>query len=179
MISLRTLSEDFDQTVWMRRLIWVFAGRTCSKVRYIFSRSYPVACYLYSCRWGNLSTEKSIDIFSYISKRNKKNNNKTYVVVLIRSASGFAEALLMSAHNLYFVEKSENHYLNTSSYREPCSYLINFYLLLTVTTLLSNLADKFIIFSYFSQKTGIDILYKLSPLETICMKCQILFSGKK
>ena len=32
--------------------------------------------------------------------------------------------------------------------------------------------------SYFSHKTGFDISCKLSPLETICMKCQILFSGK-
>ena len=32
--------------------------------------------------------------------------------------------------------------------------------------------------SYFSQKTGFDISCKLSPLETICMKCQMLFSGK-
>ena len=32
--------------------------------------------------------------------------------------------------------------------------------------------------SYFSQKTGFDISCKLSPKETICMKCQILFSGK-
>ena len=33
-------------------------------------------------------------------------------------------------------------------------------------------------FSYFSQKTGFDILCKLSPIKTICMKCQILFSGE-
>ena len=33
-------------------------------------------------------------------------------------------------------------------------------------------------FSYFSQKTGFDIPCKLSPMETICMKCQILFSEK-
>ena len=33
-------------------------------------------------------------------------------------------------------------------------------------------------FSYFSQKTDFDISCKLSPVETICMKCQILFSGK-
>ena len=32
-------------------------------------------------------------------------------------------------------------------------------------------------FSYFSQKTGFDISCKLSK-ETICMKCQIQFSGK-
>ena len=31
---------------------------------------------------------------------------------------------------------------------------------------------------YFSQETGFDISCKLSPLETICMKCQILFSGE-
>ena len=33
-------------------------------------------------------------------------------------------------------------------------------------------------FSYFSQKTRLDISCKLSPMETICMKCQILFSEK-
>ena len=33
-------------------------------------------------------------------------------------------------------------------------------------------------FSYSSQKTGFDISCKLSPLETVCMKCQNLFSGK-
>ena len=34
------------------------------------------------------------------------------------------------------------------------------------------------ILKYFSQKTGFDISCKLSPMEVICMKCQILFSGK-
>ena len=33
-------------------------------------------------------------------------------------------------------------------------------------------------FSYFCQEIGIGISWKLSPLETICMKCQILFPGK-
>ena len=33
-----------------------------------------------------------------------------------------------------------------------------------------------IFFSSFSQKTGFDIPCKLSPMETICMKCQNLFS---
>ena len=36
-----------------------------------------------------------------------------------------------------------------------------------------------IVFSYFSQKTVFDFSCKLSPLETIYMKCPILFSGKK
>ena len=34
-------------------------------------------------------------------------------------------------------------------------------------------------FSNFSQKTGFDISYKLSPIATACMKCQFLFSEKK
>ena len=33
-------------------------------------------------------------------------------------------------------------------------------------------------FSDFCKKTGFDISCKLSPLETICMKCQILFPEK-
>ena len=33
-------------------------------------------------------------------------------------------------------------------------------------------------FSYFSWKTGFVISCKLSPMETICMKCCILFSVK-
>ena len=38
--------------------------------------------------------------------------------------------------------------------------------------------DKLVIFSYFFLKTGFDISCKLSPIVTVCMKCQILFSGK-
>ena len=34
------------------------------------------------------------------------------------------------------------------------------------------------ILNYFPQKTGFDISCKLSPNETICMECQILFSVK-
>ena len=33
-------------------------------------------------------------------------------------------------------------------------------------------------FSYFPQKIGFDILCKLTSMETICMKCQILLSEK-
>ena len=55
------------------------------------------------------------------------------------------------------------------------------YCVLTFNSLSANSEDdKFIVlfFSYFSQKTGFDISCKLSPLETICMNCQSLFSGK-
>ena len=37
---------------------------------------------------------------------------------------------------------------------------------------------KLVIFFLFSQNTGFDISCKLSPSETICIKCQILYSGK-
>ena len=39
--------------------------------------------------------------------------------------------------------------------------------------------DFEIFFYYFSQKTGFDLSGKLSPLETIRMKCHSLFSGEK
>ena len=42
----------------------------------------------------------------------------------------------------------------------------------------ANSADeKLMIFSYFSPKIGFDITCKLSPEETVCIKCQIIFSG--
>ena len=51
---------------------------------------------------------------------------------------------------------------------------------LAFTTLLANSADdKFVTVFLFFKKTGFDILCKLSPMETVCMKCQLLFSGKK
>ena len=55
----------------------------------------------------------------------------------------------------------------------------NFYKdLINLTTLWANsVDDKLVMFFLFFQKTGFDISCKLSPLETICMKCQILFSG--
>ena len=64
----------------------------------------------------------------------------------------------------------------TSKKSAPCEnsiFLINF------TTLLSRwqqMTNWYI--SYFFQKIGF-VLWKLSPQEVICMKCQSLFSGKK
>ena len=39
--------------------------------------------------------------------------------------------------------------------------------------------DKLLTFFSFSRKTGINKSCILSPLETVCMKCQNLFSEKK
>ena len=51
--------------------------------------------------------------------------------------------------------------------------------MLTLSTLAKfSASDKLKYFSYSSQKTGFDISCKLSPMETICMKYQSLFSGK-
>ena len=51
--------------------------------------------------------------------------------------------------------------------------------ILTFFTGLIQLKTNWWYFSYFLQRTGFDISYKLSPMETICMKCQNLFSAKK
>ena len=81
---------------------------------------------------------------------------KTYVVLLIRS-----EALLMSTHNICIHWKIR---------KILCGYP-----LLSVA-----MADnKMGYFSYFPKKTGYDISCKLSPAQTICMKCQTLFAEKK
>ena len=53
---------------------------------------------------------------------------------------------------------------------------------LTLTTFWENLADNkstnWWYFSYFTQKTGLDISCKLSQMETICMEYRILLSGE-
>ena len=52
--------------------------------------------------------------------------------------------------------------------------VVVFFILLTFTTLLAKSAnEKLVTFSFFFQKTGFDI-----PMETICKKCEILFSGE-
>ena len=44
---------------------------------------------------------------------------------------------------------------------------------------MGNLADdKLMIFFLFISKNRVDISCKLSIKETVCMKCQLLFSGK-
>ena len=58
------------------------------------------------------------------------------------------------------------------------AFFMTQYDLLIFTILWANSADNELIFSYFSQTTGFHISCKLSPLETICIKCQILFSAK-
>ena len=49
----------------------------------------------------------------------------------------------------------------------------------TIATIWANSAgDTLISFSYFTHKVDFDISCKLSPRETICLKCQSLFSGR-
>ena len=53
--------------------------------------------------------------------------------------------------------------------------MVIFKCILTFTTFWANSADNILMnFFLFFQKTGFDISCKLSPMETICMKCQIL-----
>ena len=57
---------------------------------------------------------------------------------------------------------------------------VSSFLRLTLTRLWADSADDKLVkfFSYFSLKIGSDTSCKLSPNETICMECQILFSRK-
>ena len=89
-------TAKIEQTSWLCRLIWVFAGCTCSKVHFLML-------------W-----------LIYLTRFQKK---KTL------------SELIQQTTNWWY-------------------------------------------FSYFSQKTGFDISCKLSPLETICMKCQSCFLSK-
>ena len=58
-------------------------------------------------------------------------------------------------------------------------YIVVLTCLLFSTLTANSIGDKLIIvFFFFSPKRGFDISSKLSPLETICVKCQILYSGK-
>ena len=101
----------------------------------------------------------------------------------------------MSTHMIYFDAKiikiskiiisviilsvSRNFMSKSSGSESLC--ILNFHTF-TVTTLWANSADdKLMIFFFFFffQKIGFDTSCKLSPKETICMKCQSYFLGKK
>ena len=55
-------------------------------------------------------------------------------------------------------------------------HICNFLTISTLGKIFSK--QHFEIFILFSQKTGFDISCKLFPMETICMKCQILIAWK-
>ena len=57
-------------------------------------------------------------------------------------------------------------------------FIVSGALTVNFTTHWANSADdKLMIFSYFLQKTGFDISFKVSPFKTICMECQNAFFG--
>ena len=55
---------------------------------------------------------------------------------------------------------------------------LEIYLLVNLFEKVVHNASKCFSCSYFSQKIGIDISCTLFPMETICIKCQCLLSGK-
>ena len=66
--------------------------------------------------------------------------------------------------------------LSADIFCNNCTLII---VILMLSTLGKISADDILkYFSIFFQKTRFDISCKLSPMETICMKCQITFSGK-
>ena len=63
-------------------------------------------------------------------------------------------------------------------YGAICLFLTNMEPLILAVLSTNSADDKFMVFSSFSQKIRFDTACRLSPKETICMNCQILFSGK-
>ena len=58
--------------------------------------------------------------------------------------------------------------------------ILQYFPYLTLVVLGKIFSTRYIeIYTFYSKKTGFDISGKLSPTETICLKCQILFSGGK
>ena len=76
---------------------------------------------------------------------------------------------------------------NLEIFKPKITFLLFFFLSNLHQNDLSHLAllvkfsvdDSLKYFSNFSQETGFDILCKLSPQESICIKCQIMFYLKK
>ena len=61
-----------------------------------------------------------------------------------------------------------------------CCFLFSFLLFFSLYYLWAHLVgDTLMIFPYFPQKIGFDISCILSPLETVCMKCQSLGKIRK
>ena len=95
----------------------------------------------------------------------------------------FISKLLNSSLNITLTKRSgikyESIYL-IFHYSEPAqTFQTEPSPLLTLSTVDTNFSRRQTeIFFLFSLKTGFDISCKLSPLETIRMKCQILFSWK-
>ena len=56
--------------------------------------------------------------------------------------------------------------------------VIFLYFHLTLSTLGKIYRKRYIEFFLFPQKTEFDMSCQLSPIETLCLKCQILFSGR-
>ena len=81
----------------------------------------------------------------------------------------------MSDQVLYCLPLNQK-FLDKSSGGEMDSDFKVHYLVLCM--LGKNFSRPLIEILYFSQNTGFGISCKLSPMETICMKSQILFSGR-
>ena len=95
-------SEDSDQTTRMRRLLWIFAGRTCPKVRFLTLRlKWPV---LNICETWALTAEleKRIQIFQMLPQSIKHN------CWISRTCLGFANKILFCS----VLFQKENFYIH-------------------------------------------------------------------
>ena len=85
-------------------------------------------------------------------------------------------------HNIIMISKVQyetvSWYFNAVGFSMFVTKYMSIVLILIISILGKNSFSRWQ-FEIFFQKIGFDILCKLSPQETICIKCQSPFSGKK
>ena len=152
-----------DQTGQMPRLIWVFAGRTYHFVGFVMR-------WLIFVFTGDSSAETAIQ--KAIDEVNGR----------IASGEGLVNETEEGDANQSAIQsgKEEGQEEQKEEKKEEAGEISWYYNHWCLALWIKFSADDILkCFSYFSQKTGFNISCKLSPLDTICMKCWLLFSGQK
>ena len=75
---------------------------------------------------------------------------------------------------MLMIANDNNYFIYTDKY-----FIYVLIIILTLSMLSKKFSRRHLEILSFFQETGFDISYKFSPEETICMKCQIIFSGYK
>ena len=91
------------------------------------------------------------------------------------------ETVSVKWHSLFSMENKK--YITNFSPAEFINEILLYYVIYYIYLPLNMLSEKFSrrhfgIVVFFSHKIGFDMSFRLSPKETICMKCQSLFSRK-
>ena len=114
------------------------------------------------------SVEKCLIFFSDtpdFESGKRRSLDKDYKKII----AGFKKEVVAKFHLLFIIQNKIYEYITTKA-------VLTFWRLACRVKISADYILKY--FSYFPQKTGFDISCKLSPKETICMKCQSMFSSR-